>query len=165
MSLFTFDQMPDTSRVWIFASDRKLTPTEADQVLEQAYAYLDQWKAHGAGVNAACELKYDQFLFVASDDSSAANPSGCSIDDMTRAIQRIAAQVGISFLPGPKVFYKENGEVKVAERPEFKALAQEGKINGETLVFDNTLISLRDIRSGKWELPARESWHQRLIMN
>lgn len=156
-------QMPDSSRVWIFGADRALTSGEAEQLLQDVAAFLEQWKAHGAGVNAACELRYNQFLFVAADDSTAADPSGCSIDNMTRTVQRIAEKSGASFLNTPKVHMKLDGEVKTVERPAFKELAKRGEVNEETTVFDNSLISLGDVRQGKWELAAKDSWHKRLL--
>jgi hypothetical protein len=47
-------------------------------------------------------------------------------------------------------------------RAEFEAMARRGDVNGETLVFDTTVTSVRDFRA-RFEQPARESWHAQLL--
>ena len=46
-------------------------------------------------------------------------------------------------------------------RPDFRRLAQAGEVGEETVVFDNTIGSVGDVRAGRWERPFRESWHAR----
>ena len=44
-------------------------------------------------------------------------------------------------------------------RSEFRQAARDGTVTPDTLVFDTTLTSLADLRAGRFERPARESWH------
>jgi hypothetical protein len=49
-------------------------------------------------------------------------------------------------------------------RHEFARLAREGAVGLDTIVFDNTLTRLADVRAGKWERPVRDSWHARAFL-
>ena len=35
------------------------------------------------------------------------------------------------------------------------------RVGPDTTVFNNTLTSLGDVRAGRWEVPASDSWHAR----
>ena len=157
--LTSLSSLSDSSRIWIFPADRKLTSIEATELLSILDDYLKDWKAHGIPVLASRELRYDQFLLIAADPDETA-PSGCSIDDMTRAIKMLSQKFGVDFFNPMKVFYKVGDVVRVVSRSEFKKLAQEGAVNEETTVFDNSRTSLQELRTGKWELPAGDSWHK-----
>jgi hypothetical protein len=58
--------------------------------------------------------------------------------------------------------WMEGGEVKSAPSAAFAALYQAGKINGNTLVFDN-LIQTKGELEEKWLKPLNESWHRRFV--
>src|SRR5438552_13958376 len=101
--LTSIETLPNSSRIWIFAADRTLSPSESAQLLSTLDVYLADWKAHGAPVQAARELRYDQFLIIAADPEITA-PSGCSIDDMTRAIKALGEKSHIDFFGAMKIF-------------------------------------------------------------
>jgi hypothetical protein len=51
--------------------------------------------------------------------------------------------------------------VRAVERPEFRRLAQAGEVSEDTVVFDNTVATVGDLRAGRWEKPFRDAWHAR----
>jgi hypothetical protein len=155
--LTSIERLPGSSRIWIFPASRRLSPSESAELLATMDAYLADWKAHGAPVQAARELRYDQFLVVAADPD-VASPGGCSIDDLTRAIKSLSAKFGVDFFGAMKVFYKEGDEVHVTTRSGFKSIGEP-----ETIVFDNSITTLAELGAEKWELPASESWHKALL--
>jgi len=53
--------------------------------------------------------------------------------------------------------------VQQLSRSEFARLAEEGVVGPDTVVFDNTVTRLKDARLGRWEVPARESWHRKVF--
>ena len=161
--LTTIETLPNTSRIWIFPADRKLSPMESKELLAAVDEYLMGWKAHGAPVQAARDLRYDQFLIIAADPEVTA-PSGCSIDDLTRTIKALSVKFGVDFFGAMNVFYRNGETVEVTDRPTFKTLARSGKANSKSTVFDNSMTTLADLRAGKWETTAGESWHQALIV-
>jgi hypothetical protein len=155
--LTNIGSLPDHSRIWIFPADRKLDAAESHELLTIIDTYLGDWQAHKVPVQAARDLRYDQFLIIAANPDVTA-PSGCSIDDMTRAIKALSAKFGVDFFNPMKVFYKEGEEIRVMSRNEFKEVA-----TPETTVFNNSITSLGELRDGKWELAAAESWHAALL--
>ena len=160
--LTTIESLPDTARIWIFPADRALSVKESESLLARVDEYLAGWKAHNVPVHAARDLRYSQFLIVAADPEVAA-PSGCSIDDLTRAIKALSAQFAVDFFSPMRVFYRNGEKIEVADRPTFKASARMGKVDSETAVFDNSITTLAGLRAGLWEIPAGQSWHRTLV--
>ena len=164
--LTSIQSLPDSSKIWIFAADRKLSSAETSELLSTLDKYLAGWKAHGAPVQASKELRYNQFVIIAANPDVTA-PSGCSIDDMTRAMKALGEKFKIDFFGALKVFYRDDfdDEIKVTDRATFKSKSRSGEIDEETIVFDNSLTSLADFRAGKWDLPAEESWHSSMLQS
>ena len=154
--------LPDSSRIWIFAADRQLTPSESTELSSIVDVYLADWKAHGAPVQAARDIRYNQFLIIAADPQVTA-PSGCSIDDMTRAIKSLSAKFSVDFFTAMKVFYRDGDSIVTTDRPGFKSLARTGVVAPDTIVFDNSITMLSELRDGKWELAAGETWVARMF--
>jgi hypothetical protein len=155
MSYIPFDQLPDTSRLWIFAADRTLGEAEAEMLVREMQSFCSSWLAHQSPVTGSAKMMYDQFLLVAADESTF--PSGCSTDEMFRRVRMLGETYGVEFFGMPRVQYRENGSIRTEPRMNFDTIAK--NIPGDTIVFDNTLTSLADLRKGKWEVPAKSSWH------
>lgn len=156
-----FDSLPDDSRLWVFCAERPLEPAEQAELLAEVDAFLDGWKAHGSPLTGARDLREGRFLMVAVDEASVP-PSGCSIDAMVRRLGDLETRLGVGLVGHGAVFWRDaDGEVRRASRGEFQALARAGAVSGDTRVFDATLTRLGELRQGRWERPARESWHGR----
>ena len=155
--LTNISSLPDHSRIWVFSADRKLTAAESHELLTIIDTYLADWQAHKAPVQAARDLRYDQFLIIAANPDVTA-PSGCSIDDMTRAIKALSAKFNVDFFNAMKVFYKDGVEIRCVSRAKFAEIG-----TPETIVFDNSITSLAALREGKWETAAMNSWHAQLL--
>jgi hypothetical protein len=160
--LQSFSQLSPDSRLWVFASDRDLTPAEVQTVNSAMTGFLVDWKAHGAAVEAGFELQHNRFLLIASSNAMA-DPSGCSIDNMTRTVRELGQQLGVSFMPGANIFYQAEDSVRMTDRPTFKELAKKGLVGQETTVFNTNLTSVEELKAGKWKLRAGESWHKQLL--
>jgi hypothetical protein len=160
--LVNLTSLPNHSRIWIFPANRPLTNAESTELLSTLDEYLANWQAHHVPVQAARELHFHQFLVIAANPDVTA-PSGCSIDDMTRAIKALGTKFNVDFFGAMKVFYRENENIRMVTRGEFKQLAESGGVNAETIVFDHTLTTLGDLRGVKWEVSASASWHAALL--
>ena len=158
MPVVEFDAMPANARVWIFATDRPLGNGERDRLLEQVDGFLAQWRAHGAPLTAARDWRYDQFLFVGVDEE-AAGVSGCSIDALVHGLRALEAELDTRLIDHSPVLYRDNREIRRVSRPDFDELVKAGSVTSQTTVFNNTLTSVGDVRDGKWEGPAADSWH------
>ena len=160
MPIVPFATLPDESRLWVFGVDRTLAGAEQESFLSAVDLFLETWAAHGVPLICGRDWKWGRFLLVAVDDASVP-PSGCSIDAMVGVLRDQERQLGVRVLDNTPVWFVEDGEVRRITRSEFRRLAEEGAVGPDTVVFDNTVTSLKDARSGRWEGPARASWHQR----
>jgi hypothetical protein len=162
MPATTFDRMPDDARLWVFAAPRPLTDQQAAALLERADAFLERWAAHGAPVLGARDFRDRRFLLIAADER-ATGVSGCSIDSLQHALADAEGALGTDLRrAGSLVFWRDAaGEVRSAERPEFRRLAQAGEVGEDTAVFDNTVATVGDVRAGRWETRLRDAWHAR----
>ncbi|HEX8242331.1 MAG TPA: hypothetical protein VF541_02500 [Longimicrobium sp.] len=162
MPATTFDQMPGDARLWVFAAPRPLGDDEAAALLGRVDAFLERWAAHGAPVLGARELRDARFLLVAADER-ATGVSGCSIDSLQHALADAEGAIGSALRTGGSLVYWRDGlgEVRSAERPEFRRLAQAGEVGEDTVVFDNTVTTIGQMRAGRWETRFRDAWHAR----
>ena len=162
MPIVDIEKMPDTSRVWVFGSDRPLAPGTETVLLREVDRFLASWKAHGAPLTAARSWKHDRFLTIAVDQSTE-GASGCSIDGLFRALKALEPQLGASLVTSGRVFFRDNsGRIACEERDRFSEMAAEGKVTASTQVFDPTVTSLGEWRA-RFELKAGESWHAGLL--
>jgi hypothetical protein len=156
-----FTALPPDARLWIFAAERRLTEGEQRTLLDAVDGFLDQWKAHGAPLAAGRQLWDGQFLFVAVDESSA-GASGCSVDAMVRVLTALERSLGLELVNhAPVLFRTSDRGVARVSRAEFADLARRGVVSPDTIVFNNTLTRLEELRADRWETPARNSWHAR----
>lgn len=157
-------ELPADSRLWVFPSTAPLEEENQTCLLEEVDDFLAGWLAHGRPLKAGRELRHGRFLIVAVDEGDA-SASGCSIDALVGRLRELGALFGTSFIDHSKCWYRDEvtGGVRCVSRPDFRALAESGRVGPETRVFDTTLTSLRDLRQRGLELPARKSWHAGLL--
>lgn len=160
MPVITFDRLSPESRLWIFAADRALSAAESSTLLARVDAFLSQWKAHGHPLTVARDWKYDRFLLVGVDEASA-GASGCSIDAMVRTLGDLEQALNVGLLDHGPVLFRQDADIARLPRPAFAELARGGAVSGDTVVFNNTLTRVGELRKGLWETPARSSWHAR----
>ena len=159
MPLVAFDELPDRARLWTFAAARRLTDQEADRLLAATEEFLTGWAAHRVPLATARDWRFDQFLFVAVDEV-AAGASGCSIDALVKFIREMESQLEVMFTDHGSVWFRASGgAIECASREEFTQLVDEGSVGPDTVVFDNTIQTTGALRDGRWEVPARGSWH------
>lgn len=160
MSCVPFDQLPEDARLWIFAAERQLDARERERVLAVVDGFISQWAAHNRPLTTARDLRYDQFVFVAVDES-AAGASGCSVDALVRQMKGLQAELGVELVNHSPVLYRDGEGIARVAREQFAELAEEGRVTRQTVVFDNTVTTVGAVRGGRWELPVDDSWHAR----
>ena len=163
MSVHQIEALPDEARVWIFGSPEPLDPERRDELEDLMPPFLERWTAHRRDLRAAWDLREDRFLVVAVDES-AAPASGCSIDTLMRHLSDLEERLDTSLLDAGWVWYRgAGGTIEAVRRHRLGELAEEGRVTGATPVFDPTLATLGELRRGRLERPARDSWHGRLL--
>ncbi|MGI8402495.1 MAG: hypothetical protein ACR2NS_12970 [Gemmatimonadaceae bacterium] len=162
MPLVRIEDLPDSSRAWVFGSDRALDAWAEDLLFREVDRFLSQWHAHGAPLTVGRDWKYRRFLTVAVDQSTA-GASGCSIDGLFRALKSLESRLGASLVNSGLVYFRDaKGEIQAVDRDRFAALGAEGKIKPDTRVFDPTVATLGEWRA-RFELAAANSWHAGLL--
>mgnify|MGYP001208537867 CR=1 FL=1 len=154
--LHSFDEMPDSSRMWIYQADRPFTTDELLLVEQEARNFVNSWAAHGQSLRATYRIEHNQFILLAVDENY--HPaSGCSIDDSVRFIRNIEQKTGVELLNRSNVALYKDGKVEIQPLKAIKSSIEKGEIDRETLVFNGFINNLKDFRNS-WTQPAEESW-------
>jgi hypothetical protein len=156
-----FPTLPDSARVWIYTADHHLGLSEQSALLDSLRPFLAQWTSHGRRVIGEALILEGRLLIVAATLAEG-DISGCGIDASTHAVEEAGRALGIEWLLGLTVLYRDHaGMVQVVSRPEFRDLVRRGVVHAGTQVIDTNLTTLEDLHSGKLEKLAGASWHGR----
>jgi hypothetical protein len=156
-----FDKIPDTSRIWIYQSNREFSSEEVNVIKFNAKKFIENWTRHGDDLKGSFTIVYNRFIVIAVDENFA-NVSGCSIDASVRFIQQIQSELNVDLLNKLHIAFKTNDDVNSVSLNDFRSFIGNDKITQDTIVFNNLVNTKADFES-KWEVPAKESWHQRLF--
>ncbi len=98
-------------------------------------------------------------MLVIAVDETQALASGCGIDKSVKFVREMGDLLGIDFFQRTQVLYKDNN-AKLNEKPihEFWAMRKAGLIDDNTIIIDNTIKTMADLKSS-WEVPFSKSWH------
>ena len=151
-----FDEMKDSSRLWVYQCSRFLTYDEAGFLSNSIKQFLDDWKAHGQPLKCSFSLRENMFLILAVDED-AYNASGCSIDASVHELQTLQQKLGIDFFGRDFVVFKKGEDLIKVSLPELKNKIASGEIGPETLVF-NSLVSNKSKLNSDWLVPAGTTW-------
>ncbi len=151
---------PDDARLWVYAFDRELTPADAARARDILDAFMAQWNSHGEPVAGAWTFVENWFLLIAGH--CPAGIGGCATDSSVHAVKAFCEATGVNAFDRDLVFYRDGDDrVQAAGRGAFQGLVDSGAVTGETMVFDPTITTVGDARSGRLERPMRECWHAR----
>ena len=134
MPIVPFERLPDDARLWVFASDRELSGDAEAAV----FGAVDDFSARGRRTgfpSCARDWRDNRFLAIGVD-VNAENASGCSIDGLFRALQRLEQSVGSRLVGGGRVFYRTADGIETASRDEFVEQVKRGEVAKTTPVFD-----------------------------
>ena len=153
--------LPETTRVWIYQSNRPFSAEEQTQLRPALQRFADQWVSHNQQLHSFADLYHDRFLVLMVDESHA-GASGCSIDSSVRFIKQIESALGVDLFDRMRFSYKDGAEVRTVPRDEFAKLYADGKINDDTLVFD-TLVNNKKSFDESFVKRLGDSWHKRMV--
>lgn len=159
MPKIPFEGLPDSARLWVFPSDRLLSPDEQDALVRSVEDGLADWSAHGSPVTWGVRIEQGQCLLIGVDETRTAL-TGCSIDSAIARIRELEVEFGTSLLDNGRIFLREGEAIRALSRRDFKKRVGEGTITAETVVFDNTIPTVGAFRRGAWEIPFYRSWHR-----
>lgn len=156
-----FENLPEDSRIWIYQSNRKFSETEVSEIETALKTFVEDWAAHGTGLDASFQIKYNRFIVLAVNQET--HPvSGCSIDASVHFIQGLEQKYNVDLLDKMNVTYKQGEHIAHKPLIDFKKMAKDKSVTGETIVFNNLVNTIGEFNEF-WEVPARESWHSRFF--
>lgn len=156
-----FETLPEESRIWIYQSNRKFSEEEVTEIEESLKAFLENWAAHGAGLEASYQIKYNRFIIIAINQEVQA-ATGCSIDASVQYIQALEQKFGVDLLDKMNVTFKLGEHIAYKTLIDFKKMAKEKAVSANTIVFNNLVNTVGEWQD-YWEVPAGESWHSRFF--
>ncbi|MCO6149116.1 ABC transporter ATPase [Flavobacterium sp. NRK1] len=156
-----FETLPEESRIWIYQSNRKFSDEEVAEIEGSLKNFLENWAAHGAGLEASYQIKYNRFIILAINQSIQA-ATGCSIDASVQFIQALEQKYNVDLLDKMNVTFKLGEHIAYKPLIYFKKMAKEKAVSANTIVFNNLVNTVGEWQD-YWEVPAGESWHSRFF--
>ena len=156
-----FEKLPETSKIWIYQSDRKFYPNELEGLKNKLEGFLSSWNDNGNDIISSYQFKYDRFIIFAVDETIDAITVN-AIDDSVRFILQLQSDYEVELLDKLNVCFKQGKFVQYKEVKEFKKLIKSKSISAKTIVFNN-LINTKAELASDWEIPITESWHNRFL--
>lgn len=151
---------PDSSRVWIYQSDRNFEISELEGLLKSCGQFANTWTAHNQKLKAEVFVMFERFICLVADES-VAGASGCSIDSSVRFIQNLEKEYQISFMNRMLMAYlSPDQQVNTIHLNDLGTALKSGQVNENIIVFNNLVANLGDMKQS-WMLPLGESWFMR----
>ena len=159
--LIEFKNLPDDSRVWVYQASRKLSEEEVESLKPRTAAFLEQWTAHGQDLEAGFEVRYNRFIVLGLNQENA-SASGCSIDASVKFIQSLEKEFELDLLDKMNVTFYNGQFIAHKSLSDFRKMAKARSVSANTVVFNN-LVNTKAEYLENWEVPAKESWHNRFL--
>jgi hypothetical protein len=153
--LADFHSLPEESRIWLYASEKALTQSQQDYILNIISEELKGWNAHQQPLTAGVSILENHFIVVGLDENKN-RASGCSIDTLQNTIQKIEKELSFSLINRLNVFYKIEDEILCM--PSFKLSTVADK---DTLFYDLTILAKSDLNT--YLKPISEGWCAHLV--
>ncbi len=107
-----FPQLPDTSRVWLYVSDRPFDATESNYIQDVLSDFTqNKWATHGTKLMASGSVLMNQLVVLAVDEE-VMNASGCSIDSSVRLMKQLGTELKVDFFNRLFVLISKESEIK-----------------------------------------------------
>ncbi|MEZ4740208.1 MAG: hypothetical protein R2818_12850 [Flavobacteriales bacterium] len=153
--------MPDHARAWVYKTVRDLSAAEQKVVRERGAAFTSTWAAHGAPLDATVDVLHDRFVIVAVDEAQAL-ASGCSIDKSVGFIKQLELDLNLMLTDRMIVIYEGADKLQSCRLQALPELLKEGVITADTMVFDDLVPTVGDLRT-RFRAPLRSTWLERYL--
>ena len=159
--LVDFNQLPESSRVWIYQCNRSFSDDEIQEIRTKAEAFITAWTAHGKDLQASYKIVYKRFIVIALNQNLN-RATGCSIDASVHFIQELEKDYNVDLMDKMNVSFKQGEFIAYKPLIDFKAMAKNRAVSKNTIVFNNLVNNIAEFKAN-WEVPASESWHSRFM--
>ena len=146
----------DSSRVWIYQSSRLFFISEALEMEDMLNEFASSWKSHGAPVKGFANLFFGQFIVLMADET-ATGVSGCSTDSSVHLIKSVEEKFNVQLFDRQNLAFVVKEKIQLLRLSQLDYAVENNFINGDTLYFNNTVLSKKEMLE-KWIIPVKESW-------
>ena len=153
--LFDYSNISDSSKVWIFQTDRKFSDLEKEIISTRITNFISYWETHNRPVYSTFKL-FDYFLCIFVDEANYVT-SGCSIDSLVKEVKSIGTELELDFFNRQNIVYNDFGKEAIISIDKFKSLKK------NNLKVYNNLVSTKLDFENKWLVNVKDSWLNRLI--
>jgi len=153
--------LDDSSKVWIYQSDKEFSYDELDVAREDIFHFLNDWTAHSRELACYGNIFHRRFLAFFVDESNS-SASGCSIDKSVKFVEYLGHKLGKDFFDRMTYAYMDDEEIYTIPHTQLQEAYNSEKINDETLFFDNLVKTKGEFLQG-WIKPLKSSWHTRFL--
>ena len=154
--LVAFKELPESSRVWIYQADQRLSEKDIEFILAKATIFCDQWAAHNVPLKSSFNILHNKFLILAVDEGQNA-ASGCSIDSSVHFVQTVEKQLNLNFFDRTQVAFLIDDNVYTTDLQSIKDDIESGTIAADTMTFNMQAENVAEFQEN-WLVPAGESW-------
>jgi hypothetical protein len=156
-----FEQIPDSAKIWIYASNRPLTITEQSDIQQLGVAFVETWTAHQQQLKASFIILHNVFLILAIDESYN-EVSGCGIDKSIHFIQEVDKKYSLNLFDRLQIELWQNTDVIMTNKQKLSVMLQEGVVNEQSIVFNKTITTKKELEAS-FMIPLGLSWVYRSI--
>ena len=159
----SFDQMPPGARAWVYTTNRILSSSESNLLMERLTPFLTEWSSHGTPLKASAQI-VDQSVIVVAVENGFEAASGCSIDKSVRILKDLEQELGLSLFDRLQILYKKeaSASVEVLPLPIFKNKLAAGEINSSGLIVNTQVTTVGELKSELWK-EVKDSWLARFL--
>lgn len=152
-----------SSRVWVYQSNRLLGISEALQIEEELENFSNEWRSHGAPVQAKSFLFFGQFIVLMADETTIP-VGGCSTDSSVQFIKTLEQKYSVSLLDRTQLAFIVNQKVQLLPLAQLSYAVEQNYITGDTLYFNNIVANKNELLHN-WLIPVKNSWLQRRLIS
>lgn len=146
----------DSSKVWIYQSNRLFTISEALRLEELLEEFTSTWKSHGDDVKGYANLFFGQFIILMADET-ATGVSGCSTDSSVRLIKSIEYDFNVHLFDRQLLAFVVKERIQILPLSQLDYGTENNFITPDTLYFNNTVLTKKELIE-HWIIPVKESW-------
>ncbi len=146
----------DTDSVFVFQASRKLSLAETLASEKVLQSFVEEWTSHDDKVSANATILYGQFLVFIVNEKDV-RLGGCSKDKLFHCVEQHGKTLDIDFLNRHLLAFYKNNKVETLPYQQVEYALQNKLITSDTLYFNNTVSTLKDLRQN-WLIPVSKSW-------
>ena len=151
-----FNDLADSSKIWIYQSSRDLTDDEVKDIFESGKSFVNSWTAHNNALKGSISIQHNRFLILAVDEEHA-SASGCSIDKSVQFIREIEAEYSVDLFDRMKLAYMKEDQIQTVDHKDLRDAMESAELDEDDTVFNNLVETVGQWRKA-WRVPFKMSW-------